>query len=335
MISSQRLVFGIYPGGEAGSDQGMAIGPPDAALRITDCLDRLQGESRPFVVRAYERYSDPKNPSRWPAQAPENYEQYWRPDRPLDLVVLFQSARGDVAGYLAFVRDIIQRHGERLYTLQITEEANFTGAPDALDGYYPEVRRALVEGVIAARGELNRLGLGTVKVGFNATPTFGPGAEFWADVGRLGGDLFRAALDFVGLDFFPDVFRPVAPDGEPGDLPQSVTGVLETMRREWLPSAGIPAEVPIHITENGWPTGPTRSCERQAEILETIVRTIHGVSRRLNIERYTLFSLRDTDSTRPEVAGDIFYHFGVTRDDYSPKPAFETYRRVIAELGAR
>lgn len=331
----QKLVFGIYPGGEAGSDQGMAIGPPDDSARITACLDRLQGESRPFVVRAYERYSDVENPSRWPSQAPNNYEQYWRPDRPLDLVVMFQSARGDVPGYLKFLRDVIRRYGERLYTLQITEEANFTGGPEAIDGYYPDVRKALVEGVVAAREELNRLGHGTVKVGFNSTPTFGAAADFWADLARLGEDEFRAALDYVGLDFFPDVFRPVAADGEPGDLIQSVTGVLETMRREWLPAAGIPADVPIHIAENGWPTGPTRPYHRQAEILESIIRTIHSASHRLNIERYTLFSLRDTDSTRPEVEGDIFYHFGLTRDDYTPKPAFETMRRMIAELGAR
>jgi hypothetical protein len=174
-----------------------------------------------------------------------------------------------------------------------------------------------------------------VKVGFNSTPTFGAGAEFWADLGHLGGHAFRSALDYVGLDFFPDVFRPVAPDGEPGDLRQSVTTVIETMRREWLPAAGISADVPIHIAENGWPTGPTRSYERQAEVLETVIRTVYAQRERLNIERYTLFSLRDTDSSRPELAGDIFYHFGLTRDDYTPKPAFHVYRSLIAEMGIK
>jgi hypothetical protein len=331
--SSRKLVFGIYPGGEAGSDTGIAAGLPDDPRRITACLDLLQGESRPFVVRAYERYSDPENPSRWSRQAPREYEQYWRTERPLDLVVMFQSARGDVAGYLDFLRRVIQCHHGRLYSLQVTEEANFTGGPNAIDGSYPNVRSALVEGVIAARAELDRLGQGTVKVGFNSTPTFGPGAEFWTDLGKLGGDAFRSALDYVGLDFFPDVFRSVAPDGEPGDLVQSAAGVLETMRREWLPAAGIPADVPIHIAENGWPTGPTRSYERQAAVLETIIRAVHAASQRLNIERYTCFGLRDTDSTKPELDADMFYHFGIMRDDYTPKPAFEMLRRIIGELG--
>jgi hypothetical protein len=30
---------------------------------------------------------------------------------------------------------------------------------------------------------------------------------------------------------------------------------------------------------------------------------------------------------------DSFYQFGLLRDDYTPKPAFETYRQLIAELG--
>lgn len=48
-----------------------------------------------------------------------------------------------------------------------------------------------------------------------------------------------------------------------------------------------------------------------------------------------MFDLRDADTTNPEVAGDIFYHFGLTHDDYSPKPAFQSYRRLIQELGVR
>lgn len=40
--------------------------------------------------------------------------------------------------------------------------------------------------------------------------------------------------------------------------------------------------------------------------------------------------LRDADSSNL----NIFYHFGLLRDDYTPKPAFEVYCRLIAELGA-
>ena len=39
--------------------------------------------------------------------------------------------------------------------------------------------------------------------------------------------------------------------------------------------------------------------------------------------------LRDGDSARPEMG----YQWGLLRHDYTPKPAFETYRGLIAELG--
>jgi hypothetical protein len=135
------------------------------------------------------------------------------------------------------------------------------------------------------------------------------------------------------LDFFPDVFRPVAPDGEPGDLVQSVTGLLETMRNRWLPGAGISDAVPIHVTEHGWPTGGARSETRQARVVEAVIGCVHQLAIPLNIERYTHFALRDAEHERPNAEQSLFHFFGLTRADYSRKPAFETFRRLIDEFG--
>ncbi len=41
---------------------------------------------------------------------------------------------------------------------------------------------------------------------------------------------------------------------------------------------------------------------------------------------YEYFDLRDVESTRPE------FQFGLLCDDYTPKPAFDRYRQLIAEL---
>ncbi|MBI1766590.1 MAG: hypothetical protein HYR56_34715 [Acidobacteria bacterium] len=321
------LVFGIYPGGGAGSDEGEITGPPDDPAQIEAALRLLQGQVQPFIIRAYERHSDAEAPSPWSARTPDRYEQYLHAGRQLDLVVMFQSARGDVAGYLEFVRALIRQHGQHLYSIQITEEANFTDGPTAIDGPWPNVREALVQGVIAAKEELRILG-GNARVGFNSTPTFGPAAEFWTSIGALGGQPFLNALDYVGLDFFPDVFRRVAPDGEPGDLATATLAVLETLRNVWLPAAGIPPTLPIHITEHGWATDPTRPPARQNEVVEQVIRIVHEARQRLHIARYSLFGLRDTDSSKP----NFFYQFGLLRDDYTPKPAFQTYARLIAEL---
>jgi hypothetical protein len=54
------------------------------------------------------------------------------------------------------------------YSVEITEEANFTDGPDCIDGAYPNVRQALIEGV---------------------------GVEFWRSLGSLGGQRFLDALD--------------------------------------------------------------------------------------------------------------------------------------------
>ena len=83
------------------------------------------------------------------------------------------------------------------------------------------------------------------------------------------------------------------------------------------------------MAENGWPTSPDRSYERQVVALETIIRTIHDYRGNYHVKHYQLFDLRDADSSHP----DIFSQFGILRDDYTPKPAFEVYRRLIAELG--
>src|SRR5262249_42868444 len=151
-----------------------------------------------------------------------------------------------------------------------------------------------VQGVHAARAALDEAGLGrAVHVGFSATPTFGPAARFWDDVGRLGGRAFAQALDYVALDFFPDVFRPAAPDGQPGDVAAATSTLLHALRGEWMPAAGLPPRVAIHVGENGWPTGTERPYGRQAAVLERVVRAVHAERDACNVARYTLFSLRD------------------------------------------
>jgi hypothetical protein len=323
-MATKKLIFGIYPGGGAGTDMGITSGPPDDDRKIVACLDQLQGEVRPFVVRVYERFSDVANPSKWPHRTPSDFLAYAGNGRVFDLVVMFQSSSGDVEGFLKFLGRCIRENAQHLYSVQVTEEASFVNGPDCIDGPYPNVRRALVSGVIAAREELDALNLSDVKVGFNSTPTFGPESEFWAALKELGGSAFRDALGYVGVDFFPDVFRRVPADR----LASATIGVLEAFRSQWMPAAGLGPQIPIHIAEHGWPTGPDRTEQRQAEVLEEVIGIIQAEAARLNIERYTLFDLRDADSRNT----DFFHRFGITRDDYSPKPAFEVYRRLIQSL---
>lgn len=306
----------------------MATGPGDDPTQIERALSILQGgDERPFIVRGYEPFRDSPTDRSIAQRTPAAMEHYIHGGRRLDLVAQYQSVSGNVAGYLAFVREQVRRYGPFAATMQIAEEVNVVG--HLMDGDFPQAREALVQGVIAAKAEAQHSGHERLKIGFNATPSFDPNDDFWTGIGALGGAPFIAAVDYVGLDFFPGVFRPLAPDGEPGDLRQMVVAVLRAMRERWLPAAGIPVGVPLHITENGWPTGPGRSEQRQAEVVEITVRQIAAHTDELNIAQYTHFDLRDAASDNP----DLFHQFGLLRDDYSPKPAFDTYRRLIAELG--
>lgn len=317
------LIFGIYPGSATG-EEGAAPILSDDPVQIRAALDRLQGFSRQLMVRGYVPFKDSPSDRRSVHETPQEFEQYASESRRLDVVLQFQSASGDVAGWLTFVREQVQRLGPLADAVQVTEEANVP--QPGLDGSSPHVQRALVQGVLAAKDEARRAGFDHLQVGFNAAPSFGPAAGFWQAIGEIGGPSFVAEVDHVGLDFFPGVFRPVPG----GNLRRAVAGLICEMRETWLPAAGIPDTTPIRITENAWPTGPDRPYERQAEVLETIIRTIGDHRARYHITHYEMHGLRDADSRNPS----LFCQFGLLRDDYTPKPAFETYRRLIQELGA-
>ncbi|MGW8789872.1 hypothetical protein ACWGND_05030 [Streptomyces althioticus] len=323
---SHRPVFGVYPGGVTGDDSGgLASGPPDDPDRVTEALDLLQGRpERPFLVRAYTGFDDgTRLGGPHPTAAPEDATRYAVRGRRLDLVAQYRSAAGDVDGYCRFLRELVEQYGAVTSTLQVTEEPNDTVNP-VLDGCYPSVREAIVRGVPAVKERARELGHHELRVGFNTTPLFGPSASFISELTELGGPAFVDELDYVGLDFFPDVFRPVAP----ADLASAVEGLLRHHRYAVLTPAGL-GHLPLHITEHGWPTGEERPPHRQAEVVGTVVRAVSGLAEELRLSGYTHFALRDADSSQP----GLFPRFGLTTDDYTHKPAFDTYRALIDRHG--
>ncbi|BCJ40624.1 hypothetical protein GCM10010168_73880 [Actinoplanes ianthinogenes] len=307
------LTFGIYPGGHV-TDDPETQGPPDDPARIAAALDELAVS----LVRGYVHYAD--EPPRVP-EAPPDPAQFVGAHRRLDLVTCFRSHNPDLTGWHDFLRTQLRLHGERLACLQITEEPNQAGLGG--DGGSPVVRDALITGVLEARREAGRLGL-DVQIGCNSTLDFDPAQEFWTDLGKRGGDEFRAAVDYVGLDFFPDVFRPIAPD----HLSEVVTAALTAFRTQSLAAAGLPDTVPIHISEHGWGTGPGRSEARQAEVVSLVVKLVAVHAGRLNIDTYEHHALRDANSATP----NPLFQLGLLRDDYTPKPAFATFRDLVAEV---
>ncbi|HJU01691.1 MAG TPA: hypothetical protein VJ966_10855 [Actinomycetes bacterium] len=210
-----RLTFGIYPGSAVGDDTGRIVsGPPDDPTRISGALDDLQGRAgRPLLVRAYRSFADADDPDRRsPVEGPPDPARLAGRGRRLDLVAQYQSRRGDVTGYCSFLQRLVAEHGARISTLQVGEEPNVTGNP-TLDGYYPAVTDAIIAGVSAVKDAARRLGHDHLQVGINTSMLFGPAASFVTELARAGGQRFVTDLDYAGLDFFPDVFRPFRPTG--------------------------------------------------------------------------------------------------------------------------
>jgi hypothetical protein len=92
---------------------------------------------------------------------------------------------------------------------------------------------------------------------------------------------------------YPDVFEP------PKTLEQlsaAAGQALTSFRDRVLAPIGIGLDVPVHVCENGWPTGSRRSTERQVACVETLVRSIDAVAGELNVTHWELFTLRDADA---------------------------------------
>lgn len=327
------LLFGLYPGGPAGQIVGGPQAPkPEDPAKVDAALAQLRG-GRPLVVHLYMNFGEGADPdtAAYLGKQAQTARRFIRRGLLAEYVVRYRPpGDADVEGYVRFLRRVVAAVGRTpgLKALQITNEVNNTASPDASDGAYPGARRALVEGVIAAKEEAMRLGLGHLEIGFNWFYRLDPSTEgsFWTDIGQLGGKRFAEALDWVGVDAYPGTF--FTPPG--ADRRNAMVNALGVLRECFMPVAGIPESVEIHVTENGWPTAPpARSYAEQEIALREMLGAVHAYRGNYNVTDYRWFDLRDADTSSP----NFQQQYGLLRDDYSPKPAFGAYRELIASFG--
>jgi hypothetical protein len=215
-------------------------------------------------------------------------------------------------------------------SLQVTNEANVTNAPNAADGHYAGAPDALIAGVIAAKAEARRAGVPNLKVGFNWADETGRGqSEFWSYLGRRGGKAFTNAVDWVGLDAYPGTWgRSIGAGALSEGTVAALDNAFRRLRARYMPLAGIPATVPLHVSENGYPTGPGRTDAMQVQAMRAAISAVERARLRYNVTDYRWFDLRDADSASTSFESQ----YGVLQDDYSPKPAYEVFRALVAEL---
>lgn len=330
-----RLRFGIYPGGGVGlvHAQG-APRPEDPALQL-DALRRLRGEDRELVLHLYSAWSGDVDPREEVARALAEVRRYTAAGFAVEPVIRYRPAGGggpsDVARFATHVRAVtrgLARH-RGVVAVQITNEANVPGAPDAADGAYAAVRPALVRGVLAAHEQLRAARRTDIRIGFNwaASGSAGPDVRFWRELRGLGGRRFIAAVDWVGVDIYPGTWS--AGGDDPVAVRAELGRVLRYLRRTALPAAGLSRDVDLHISENGFPTGALRDEARQAVLLRTAIETIDRLRTVHGVTDYRWFDLRDSISGRPEPE----HGYGVLRDDYSEKAGFGVLADLVRRLG--
>jgi hypothetical protein len=334
IASPRRLVFGIYPGGAAGTvGPSGPLAPEDPVKRLA-ALEQLRPAGAPFVLHLYAAYTGSSGYSA-AAQVGAAISSYTAHGFEVELVLCYRPAElnpsRSVPGFVAFVRRAVDDLGSNpgVVSLQDTNEANLGGAPNASDGYYPGAKDALIRGVIAAKHELTLDHFGQLKIGFNWAYAADASEQiFWSYLRRHGGSAFVRALDWVGLDAYPGTWGPaLATRLSLGDAVRRATvGALSALRHVYLPRAGIPASVPIHVTESGYPTGPGRSYDAQADVLCGAVRAVVDDSATYNVTDYRWFDLRDADSS----SASFEAQYGLMTDAYTPKPAFALYRRLVS-----
>ena len=329
-----HLRFGLTPAGEAG-----ALGPavpvtPERPAKTLAALARLRAPGRPLVLRLNRFFWSDGEAGIRRFEALAN--RYTSHGYLVELQLRYHPGpgqEGDVAGFVRWIREVVDRFGpnRRVVGVQVANEVNFTISPDSSDGAYDGARDALIRGVIAAKREARARGFDQLTVGFNWFWRTDPSneASFWNYLRDHGGRAFVRAVDWVGLDAYPGtVFPPAEP---PGGERDGMVAAMSQLRKCFLPIPGIPASTPIHVEENGWPTGPGRPEARQAQALEDMVRTVSEFRSTYNVTDYRWFDLRDHNTS----SANFQHHYGLLRDDYTAKPAFAVYRRLIAALSRR
>ena len=316
------MTFGVYPFGIAGGPAGLVAGPPDDFAKIGKALQDLAGDGPPLLVRIYVTFDG------CVPRALDQVAQLAQLGSLVDLSLNFHDHDGDVDRWCDFVDQVIRAHGRAVGSIGITNESNLLTVPFAPDGAYPHAREAMVNGILVAAKSKRTAGASTA-IGFTVAGeanTTTSAATFWRAVADRGREAFAAALDFAGLTIYPGGFDPHPPSVS--DIAGRTAAMLTTYRAQ-LSAAGIPETVPIRVSECGWPTGPGRTEADQSEALSAIVNTVANLRGKLRVTHLELFTLRDADTS----SNDIFGHFGILRDDYTPKPAYNSMRTLIKTIG--
>ena len=326
--------YGVVPGVEAGqSGAAPAQAKPEKRRKTLRALELLRPRKGPFFVRLNRLFwSDGEAGIR---HFEKLIHRYAKRGYKIEIQLRYHPSpeqEGDIDAWTKYVREVVDRLGRHraVRDIQVTNEVTVTFSADSSDGAFTGARDALIQGVIAAHDEALRRGYKQLGIGFNWFYRLDPATEngFWGYLRDHGGKPFVDALDWIGLDAYPGTFFP--PAEQPGEERDGMVNAFSQLRC-WSAIPGIPASVPIHVNENGWPTSPTRSPERQATAAAAMLGAVNDFRGTYNVTDYRWHNLRDADSSDPRQE----QQYGILRDDYSRKPAFGVVCRFFSKHSTR
>ena len=255
LTAARRLRFGIdpEPAGSIGARQNRA--KPVNPARALRALRALRPPGKELVLRVNRLFES--DGAAGIAHFKRIIDRYTRQGFDTELQVRYHPSagqRGNIAAWTRYVRHVVDVFGpnRHLLAMTITNEINLAISPNTSDGTYPRAEQALVKGVIAAHQEARRRGFGRLRFGFTFAYRFNPTTDAAMFTGlRSGGAKFRAALGFVGVDFYPELYP-----GRATAIPTATLQMMGTMRRCFMRLGGLGAHVPIWVTESGYDTSP-------------------------------------------------------------------------------
>jgi hypothetical protein len=326
---AQRLRFGITPGAAGTAGVTQAAGAARDEARLTRALLDLKG-SRKLILRLNRLFwSDGEKGI---AAFAKLVRGYARQGLRSEVQLRYHPPDGGTLDeWAAWVRLAVKRLARQkaVVGFSVTNEANFPVSPNTSDGAYPEVKQALVRGIVAARRQLKAMHRPRLPLGFNVAWRFTPDADaqFWRDLDGLATRPFRRALDYVGVQVYPGLVWPPVP--LPGRTAgQETVEALTLLRTCYLPMAHL-TDAALWVTENGYPTNLARTEQTQQADLASTLADVHAYSGQLNVTDYRYFNLRDNNSD----GTDLFAAVGLLRDDHTRKPAFATLQDAIRRTG--
>ena len=211
------LRLGIFPlaAGSAGAAQ--AEPAPEDPAKALDALRRLRPPGRELIVRLNRMFWADGDAGL--ARFAGLVDGYAREGFRTELQVRYHPPdghEGDIAGWLEYVRARrahVRAAARGGRARRSPTRPTCPVSPNTSDGSYTGVRDALVQGVVAARAEADRLGRNDLSLGFTYAYRNTPaGRRRVLARARRKGDagLPRPRVDHVGLQIYPGLFWPPA-----------------------------------------------------------------------------------------------------------------------------